>query len=133
MATKYNYHPNMYDTAMECWEDRRNHRAFWADWIDECNRADREGIGLYRPPLNDEGINVLEGIRWANEFYAIRPHVDLSIWIDRPGTKRDPTLQYGPEACDIVIQNPTAEQRDLEPLRLHDRLFRVFSLTGLLR
>lgn len=127
MAAKYNIHPWTYQSEQDCWENRRYMRPFWADWIDNCNRADEDGIGLYRPPLN-EGVNVIEGLRWIAEFNSLRRWIDLAIWIDRPGVKRDPTLQYGPEACDIVIQNPTVESGP--PVLLYERLHRLFTRFG---
>jgi hypothetical protein len=98
-----------YPDADAAWHDRHNHRQFWADVIGAYNRLDP--VQLYRDCLADQ--DMLTGVRWRHEQAACRAAdlVDLWVWIDRPGIPPDPTMDYGPEACDLVIDNSgTLEQ-----------------------
>lgn len=88
--------------ASECWEARRDHRKKWAEIIREYNQADP--VQLYRDCLAAQEL--LTGIRWRNEQQACRVAgiVDLWVWLDRD-VPVDPTMDFGPEQCDIVIPN----------------------------
>lgn len=80
---------------------RNKNRPYWADWIDRYNRDD--AARLYRETLVAQDI--LTGIRKVREFKAARPLFDLSIWVEQPNIKIDPTQEYGAELCDIIILN----------------------------
>lgn len=92
----------LWASAEECWLARRDHRVRWAEIIAEYNQADP--VQLYRDCLSNQDI--LTGIRWRNEQKACRLAgiVDLWIWIDRK-VPPDPTMDFGPECCDIILPN----------------------------
>ena len=92
-----------YPDACTCWGDRHNHRVLWAKIIGEYNAADP--VQLYRDCLADQ--DMLTGVRWRHEQQACRAAglVDLWVWISRPGIPHDPTMEYGPEECDVVLEN----------------------------
>jgi len=96
----------LYDDVRHCFDDRSNHREKWAEIIGKYN-ADNGVTAIYRECL--EFQDILSGLRWKHELLACRNEgiVDLWIWID--ASKRindpDPTIQYGPDDCDIVVPN----------------------------
>lgn len=92
-----------YDTPEECFEDRHNHRNLWKRIIQQHNADDK--VRMYRECLAHQDI--LTGIRLADELWACRQAglCDTWIWIERPGIEPDPTIEYGPTACDLVIRN----------------------------
>ena len=105
-----------YETMEELYADRVNHRRFWADWIDNYNRKNQQGIGLYLLSCS-QGNQILTGIRKTKEILLCqeRKLVDLTIWVHRPGNPRDSTQEYGSELCDIIIENQGLE-RTIEKL-----------------
>ena len=114
-----------YQAPQYCYSDRVNHRAFWAWWINDFNKKEAEGIGLYRIAL-DQGVHILDGIRKVCEFNALRKYCDLAIWLDSPGTPRDPTLEYGPELCDITLQNLKSVSQ-ASPCHVYKKIKNLFS------
>lgn len=109
-----------YASVKECWEDRRNHRAYWARVIGEYNREDP--VRMYRECLEEQDL--LVGLRWRHEFLACQDAgiVDLWLYIERPGTV-DPTNQILPEDCDYTILN----NGSLEDLRQNVMDWYVFT------
>jgi len=98
-----------FDSAEECYHQRRYHREIWAACIDDYNRID--AAKLYREHL-ESGQQILTGIRKLREFLACKSEklFDLSIWIERPNfTSTDTTQEYGPEQCDFILYNDTPE------------------------
>lgn len=98
-----------YESITEFYNDRRNHRVFWAEAIDKMNSNDP--AFLYRLSLSS-GEDILTGIRKRKEFNAVVDAglVHLSIWIERfpvETGKHDPTQEYGPDLCDFTIYNHT--------------------------
>lgn len=91
-----------YTTVVDCWSDRHNHRQLWAETIGDINRDDP--VKLYRDCLAEQDL--LTGLRWRHELQAVRAAglVDFWVWIERPG-RYDPTQEYGPEECDVMIYN----------------------------
>lgn len=88
------------------YNQRSNHRRFWADWIDRYNRLSISGAQLYIDSVK-AGNHILTGLRKVHEVTAFQATgiPDLSIWVDRPGISRDPTQEYGPELCDFSLRN----------------------------
>jgi len=68
---------------------------------------------LVRETLRDGEICV--GIRDPEELAAARAEglVDLVLWIDRD-VKPDSTMKFGPERCDIIVQEPRNAWRVLQ-------------------
>lgn len=59
--------------------------------------------------------DIVVGSRAVEEIAACREGrlLDLVIWVHRPGTPTDPTMKYGPEMADLVINN-SGDLLDLE-------------------
>ena len=97
---------NKYRTALECYEDRVNHRKFWFDEIcryntPDCSRLGRELLQQY---------DVYCGIRSFREFFALKNQglFDASIWVDaskrvepEPGSSNE----MQPWMCDFFLDN----------------------------
>ena len=97
---------NKYRTALECYEDRVNHRKFWFDEIyryntPDCSRLGRELFQQY---------DVYGGIRSFREFFALKNQglFDASIWVDaskrvepEPGSSNE----MQPWMCDFFLDN----------------------------
>lgn len=113
-----------YDTPQMCYDDRDNHRQIWADVINDMNKENK--TKLYARCLNEQ--HILNGIRNQEEFIACRSSgiIDLSIWIDRD-VPNDPTMGYGSELCDIVIENK------MDLISLFSRLTRLSKALDIMR
>lgn len=87
----------------EAWERRHEMKDTWRAIGDEVRKNDP--AKLAREALAD--ADVLGGTRAGIEMRAVNETklVDLAIWVDRPGVPFDTTMGFGPELCDIVIQN----------------------------
>ncbi len=92
-----------YTTLEECYADRRNHRQVWADIIEEYNNP--SGIRLYDEMLED--TDILDGIRRRSELdkCMISGMLDIVIWVHNPNVPVDPTIDFGPEACTVTLDN----------------------------
>lgn len=92
-----------YATVEECYADRRNHRKVWADIIEEYNNP--TGIKLYEEML--EETDILDGIRrrFELEKCVVSGLLDLTIWVHNPLVAEDPTIDFGPETCDLTLDN----------------------------
>lgn len=112
-----------YGNLLECYNDRRNHRRFWADTIEIMNKND--SAYLYRLHLKDNDI--LTGVRKRREIIACYPLIDLAIWIDKKDCPTDPTQEYGPEMCDITVDNNSTIED------LHARLYNLSACFGILK
>lgn len=64
-------------------------------------RSEDPGRLLREAMVNGE---VSGGVRDFEEIVSAHDHVDLVIWVDRPGCQ-DPTLEFDSTYADIVIQN----------------------------
>jgi len=95
-----------YKSIEECWNDRHQHRAEWAETIWRYNEP--YGLTLYVEMLHESDI--LEGVRKSAELQALKDVglVDVVIWVD--ATKRLPpedpaSCQVTPDDADVVIDN----------------------------
>lgn len=86
----------------EAFARRHEDRKFWYDLG---NRLRNEDPGVLARKALAAG-DILAGFRDREEIHWLKQRnlVDLFVWIDRP-VDPDPTQKYGPEECDIVIQN----------------------------
>ena len=75
-----------------CWETRHDNRDFWREFLDAV-RWDDPAM-FTRMVLGD--ADVITGIRAKAELWTSwgEQHIDQIIWVDRPNTPIDPTLQY---------------------------------------
>ena len=87
----------------EAWRTRHDHRELWRAIGDELRAGDP--AALARVTLRSGDINV--GVRALVEIEAVRREhlVDVAVWVDRPGLPDDPTLEFGPEQCDLILPN----------------------------
>lgn len=81
---------------------RHDNRQFWFDVGNELREKDP--AYLVRETLRDGEISV--GMRNRSEVVAVRDAgiVDLIVWIDR-AVPADPTMEFGPEMCDVIVPN----------------------------
>lgn len=103
---RYGIDPNHFLDLTEWYNERSNYRQFWADWIERYNKQSASKAQLYTDCV-EEGNHILTGLRkpWELEAFLATGIPDIVIWIDRPGTPRDPTQLYGPEKCDLTFRN----------------------------
>lgn len=96
-----------YDDAEACYDDRANHRRFWADVIDAYNADDP--ARLYKDCVKVQDI--ITGIRKKREFLAAQRGgvFQLSIWVLSNMAVDDATQEYGAEFCDVLIENHKAK------------------------
>jgi hypothetical protein len=123
----FNFRPDAFRDLLHFYDERTRHRRFWSEWIDCYNDASESKAQLYLDSVK-AGNHILTGIRKVRELDAFLQTAvpDLAIWIDRPGIPRDPTQEYGPERCDLVLRN----DGDLDLIR--DRITRISNfLVGL--
>jgi hypothetical protein len=88
----------------ELYGSRHADRETWATVGDELRRDDP--AFLARKVL--ERGDLVVGVRRRIEARAIRGLLDAVWWIERPGIPDDPTLDFGPEECDLVLRNDGA-------------------------
>lgn len=119
---------NAYDSKEHFHEDRRNRRMDWVAYIEHFNWSyGGLGVGLYAKAVED-GNQILTGIRRTEQFSRCLNHIiDVSIWIDRPGTKPDESQEYGPDLCTYVLEN----DGDLDDLQEKCRDLSFIILTDL--
>lgn len=93
-----------YADFTEFYDDRKNHRQAWAQWIDDFNRPD--ALNLYRRMVKAKE-SILVGVRRQREFNAILEELNpvVTIWIDKDGLSEDPSCEISPDCCDLVIRN----------------------------
>ena len=93
-----------YETEMECWEDRINHREEWFNLICAYNINDK--TRLTREILETNDIYV--GMRSKEEFEASRSLFDIILWVDA-STRHPPEDQasctVSMMGCHAVIDN----------------------------
>lgn len=104
----------------QAWDERHQHREFW---IAACHAFREPDYGMLVRMCLGAG-DVAVGIRGRLELDAVirQGIIRLMLWIDRPGTPNDITVEYGPGDCDLVIPN-TGTHRDL--YRKLDKLLTV--------
>jgi len=97
------YLRDSYPDFQSAWDDRRNHRELWGKAIAELNGSSK--CEIYKMMIEDNEI--LNGIRRREELMAAKEAglIDMIIWVNRDGTPVDSTLDYGPEDCDLVVDN----------------------------
>jgi hypothetical protein len=96
--------PLDYKSKEELYEDRRNRRQDWVDYIHYYNNLDSSNIKLYKESII-QGNQILTGIRRRQQFLDCLKIIDYSIWMVRPNNKIDSTSEYGSELCDEILLN----------------------------
>lgn len=101
LAEKYGY-----NTIVECYNDRHNHRKEWFDLIAEYNKDDPASLGM----LILEKYDIYCGLRRKEELFALQDNniVNYTIWVDAsdrlPPESKD-SLTITKEMADYVIYN----------------------------
>jgi hypothetical protein len=113
-----------YDSPEDCFAARALHRERWASLLDDYNKDDL--TRLYRLTLENQDI--LDGVRRRDEFKACLDAgmVDLAIWLKRD-VPTDTTLRYGPELCDVIIENNGCVEDIHRRLKRFTRALGVFT------
>lgn len=95
-----------YESAEECYLDRRNRRSLWYRMIKAYNSPDRARLAkrLF------ESADVYVGIRDAEELAAVRNIglVDSVVWVDastRLPTESASSCRVGPQDADFILDN----------------------------
>lgn len=90
-------------TFEEAHSQRHERREYWRMVGDEMRIHD--SAALAREVLKDS--NLIVGIRSYLEMEKIKQErlCDIIIWISRLDVAVDPTIEFGSEMCDIVIEN----------------------------
>jgi len=90
-------------TFAQAHAQRHERKMYWRALGDKLRANDP--AYLAKEILNPDS-NLLVGVRARIEMIEVRrlKLCDLVIWVDRD-VPNDPTLEFGPELCDIVIQN----------------------------
>lgn len=96
--------PGRYANALECFNDRRNHRTEWYEAIKRITA--RDPARLAREIF--EQFDIYDGPRDIDEFKASNHLADLSIWID--ASKRKPlessdSMTIPRSLADVIIDN----------------------------
>ncbi len=99
-------HTYGYETAFECWKDRRNHKEEWLKLICKYNASypARSGVKIWSHHA------VYSGLRDDQEYRVLkaRKMFELSFWIDaypRVPNEDIETITVGPHRADHVIRN----------------------------
>lgn len=116
-----------YDTVLDCFEDRTQHRTLWYEAISAYNAEDQARLarGLY------ETSDVYCGLRSRREFHAIRNEglVDLVIWVDAQDRMPPEPIEsctVEPWMADYVVDNNGSEEELRRNVRiLMDCIIRV--------
>ncbi len=87
-------------------------------------RENNPGILLREALANGE---MTGGLRDAEECVVARDIVDLIVWIENDRVAADPTVMFGPEVADVIVEN----HGTMDEYRL--RLRRLAMFAGLVR
>jgi hypothetical protein len=98
-------------------------RMLWYNTGNEIREGDP--LGLVRLAFTNGDIT--GGVRAKEEIVGIRETgiADIIIWIANFRVKKDPTVMFGPEDCDLIIQNNYGIQEFYERI---ERLAKFASL-----
>lgn len=101
----------------KAYAERHQNRQFWKDLGDSIRQGDP--TLLIREALAEGDMT--GGVRDVIEIAGAREEklFDLIIWVQNDRVPVDPTVTFGPEHCDVIVQNNGALQEFYEKL---DRL-----------
>lgn len=110
----------------QAYAERHQNRNYWRAWLDKYREGDESR--LCRDAL--EKGNITDGTRALAELKAVRAGkmFDLIIWIERAEAPHDPTLEFGPEGADVVINNNDSLEAYHERLERFARTLRGVTL-----
>lgn len=117
MAEYLNIHPQ------QAWETRHQMRELWKSHCDELRRFNPARLMARALQSGD----IVTGCRQLVELEAAKSQkiVDYILWIERPGTPTDPTVDFGPEHADEILTNDGSLTHFHEKLRLWAVLRRI--------
>jgi len=100
----------IYNSTEECFEDRFNHREFWAREISDFNTPNKDRLTKAILQISDIYI----GMRDPLEYVASKDLFDLKLYVDasRRLEYRDPTfnIEFSPEEMEFIDNNNTEEE-----------------------
>jgi hypothetical protein len=101
---------------------RHRDRALWFKVGNDLRRHDP--ARLVREAIKDGDI--VQGLRNADEVIASRAEglVDLFLWIHRD-VAIDPTMTFGPDLCDLIIENNQSLEDFYRKLRAFSAFARI--------
>jgi hypothetical protein len=110
-------------SVQEAARTRHRDRRLWHRVGNEIRRQD-PGL-LVRESL--EHAEITGGVRGIEEVQACRREqlVDLIVWIANDRVRRDSTVAFGPDDCDLVVPNHGSLEE------FHRRLLRLARLAGM--
>lgn len=87
------------------WEVRHNWFGLWRQIGDDLRRDDP--CRLVRWSLAAGG-RIVVGVRSRGELEAAKREglIQTAVWVFDPDGKPDPTLEFGPDVCDVILSNP---------------------------
>lgn len=97
VAARMGFHPQV------CWETRHQHREVWYNFCNDLRATDPTILARMVLAQGD----IAAGIRDKIELDAVKAaglfnHI---IWIERPGTPKDPTVTFTRKDCTGMIYN----------------------------
>lgn len=97
MANFLGLHPQV------AWDTRSKHRETWKNELDQLRKQDQ--CFLARKVLATGEVTA--GLRDKAEIDAVKAEklFDHILWIHRRGIPVDPTVTFGPEDCDLELEN----------------------------
>lgn len=97
MAEFLSQHP------MQAWETRHQHREVWKARLDYLRKGDETFLAEMALAQGE----VSAGLRDKAEIDAVKAEklFDHILWIHRRGIPVDPTVTFGPEDCDLELEN----------------------------
>ena len=107
-----------YNSPVDCFNDRHNHRALWHDLINAYTNKDKAKLG--RIIYNDYDIYC--GVRSASELWAINKAklYDLCIWVDameRCEPEDSSSITVTEHMADVIIDNNGPQENLLPQIR----------------
>jgi len=85
------------------YEARHEDRQFWYQFCHHLREQDPVTLVRWVLGSSDVVVGVRADYELAESVKA--GLIDLTVWVDRPGTAADPTVDFTAEDCDIVINN----------------------------
>lgn len=107
-AIKFKYG---YESAVDCYNDRHNHREEWFCLISRYNTPDKSSLAK----LILSRCDVYVGLRCPVEFEASRHLFDHILWVD--ASKRlpiEPSMRIEFDVNDMILINNNGSECDLE-------------------
>lgn len=124
MMRGYSLSDEIFPEYNDLYINRRHLAKFFCDWIDSYNRLN-SGFGLYGYCV-EQGEQIITGIRRRDHLASCLRNriISMSIWVNDPTGKPDPTIDFGPDACDFSLSYiPEETSRYIESIKRISNFF----------